>query len=69
VNIKQTKGIKCTGCGGRIPASESDIFLRKLDSEKLSFYHERCAGKMQAYMLANPTVWRITHRHIDEGMN
>jgi hypothetical protein len=55
VSIKQIKGIKCADCGGRIPASESDIVLRKLDSEKLRFYHERCAGSMQKFMLSNPT--------------
>jgi hypothetical protein len=69
----KTKGIRCSGCGARIPDSEPDVVLRKLDSGTSlpRYYHQRkrCAGKMQKYMLTHPDVWRVTHRHVDEGMN
>ena len=70
--MSSKKRITCSGCHRRISQSEPDLLLRKLGSDTFRrFYHqqERCAGKMHEYMLANPTVWRITTRSIDPEAN
>jgi hypothetical protein len=68
-----TKNIWCSGCHRRIPATEPDLVLRKFGEEKFTplYFHqrERCAGRMQERMLANPDVWRVTHRHVDGDRN
>jgi hypothetical protein len=66
------KRIKCAGCGRRIPDSVPDVMVRKLDQEhKRRFYHQKptCMGAAKALLLSDPTVWRITFRHIDPEAN
>jgi hypothetical protein len=67
---------KCSGCGRRIPRSEPDLILRRMDPDNPMrtalrlVYHERCwpsaAGRVSE---SPPALWRMTHRHIEAEAN
>jgi hypothetical protein len=62
---------RCAGCGRRIPRSEPDLILRRMDAEdptrtalKLVF-HERCKDAALERAASTPALWYMTHRYIE----
>jgi hypothetical protein len=56
---------QCVGCGQRIPRSERDVVLRRVDGTGQVFYHQRCLGGATA-MVEGPGDWQMIYRHIDQ---
>ena len=68
--MNTVKKIKCAACGKRVRDSEPDLVLRKYGSEKVHYYHTRCGSAAYKRVLAEgPDVWRLTVRHVEEGLN
>jgi hypothetical protein len=66
---------RCAGCGRRIPRSEPDLILRRMDADnptrtalKLA-YHERCKDAVLQRIVDTPALWRMTHRHVEAEAN
>ena len=64
---------KCAACHRRIPRSETDAVLRRVDgsgaSERRRFYHSRCIPKAVAKIQNSGEAWLLTVRHVDAEMN
>ena len=60
---------KCAACRRRIPRSESDAVLRRLDSERKRFYHSRCVPAALAKIQNSGEAWLLTVRHVDAEAN
>ena len=55
---------RCSGCKKRIPRSETDAVLRRLDSERKRYYLSRCIPAALARIRAGqPEAWLLTVRH------
>jgi hypothetical protein len=61
--------IRCSGCRKRIPESEPDVVLRRLEGGVRRYYHTRCTGAALKLVTETPAVWRMTVRHIEEMAN
>lgn len=62
--------IKCSGCGKRISNAEPDLMLQRFGSEKVRYYHYRCAGAAQQLITRSALdAWHLTNRYVDEVMN
>ncbi len=61
--------IKCAACKKRIPAHEPDVMLRRLDAERVRYYHTRCTEAALELVAGAPQVWVMTVRHIDMAAN
>jgi len=61
---------RCSACKKRIPRSETDTVLRRLDSERKRFYHSRfLPAALEKIQAGDPDAWILTFRHVDAGMN
>ena len=61
--------IRCAACKKRIPESEPDVELRRLDGEQRRYYHTRCTGAALGLVTEAPEVWLMTVRHVEEMAN
>jgi hypothetical protein len=66
---------RCAGCKKRIPKSEPDLILRRMDPDnpmrtalKL-VYHVRCQGAALERVSGTAALWRMTHRYIEAEAN
>ncbi len=71
-----TRVLRCAGCNKRIPPSEPDLILRRMDLENPTrtalrlVYHERCSGAaIERAANQPPALWRMTHRYIEAEAN
>jgi hypothetical protein len=61
---------RCAGCNRRIPRSEADAVLRRLDGELRRYYHTRCIPAALAKIQAGkPDAWQLTVRRVDAEAN
>jgi hypothetical protein len=61
--------IKCAACKKRIPESEPDVMLRRLDGDRRRYYHTRCTSAALELVTSAPEAWLMTVRHIEEMAN
>ena len=61
--------IRCAACKKRIPQSEPDIELRRLDGGRQRYYHTRCTGAALELVTQAPEVWIMSVRHVEELAN
>ncbi len=61
--------IKCAACKKRIPESDPDVMLRRLDAERVRYYHTRCTEAALELVAGAPEAWLMTVRHVDEALN
>jgi hypothetical protein len=61
--------IRCAACKKRIPESEPDVELRRLDGEQRRYYHTRCTAAALGLVTEVPEVWLMTVRHVEEMAN
>jgi hypothetical protein len=61
--------IKCAACKKRIPESEPDVVLRRLEGGVRRYYHTRCTAAALALVTEMPDAWRMTVRHVEEMAN
>jgi hypothetical protein len=61
--------IRCSACKKRIPDSEPDVVLRKLEGGTRRYYHTRCTGAALKLVTEVPDAWRMTVRHVEEMAN
>jgi len=65
--------VKCSACGRRIPSSEPDITLRRLDSERMRYYHQKqsCMQAALGFVEGHeePDVWVMTTRSVNAEAN
>ena len=61
--------IRCAACKKRIPESESDVELRRLDGEQRRYYHTRCTSAALRVVSGAPEVWIMSVRHVEEMAN
>jgi hypothetical protein len=64
--------VKCAACGKRIRDHEPDLVLRNLDDESARprYFHTRCGAAAYAVAIdADPALWRMTVRHVEEMAN
>jgi hypothetical protein len=61
--------IKCAACKKRIPESEPDVVLRRLEGGVSRYYHTRCTAAALELVTEMPDAWRMTVRHIEEMAN
>jgi hypothetical protein len=61
--------IKCAACRKRIPESEPDIVLRRLEGDVRRYYHTRCTGAALELVTETPDAWHMTVRHVEEMAN
>jgi hypothetical protein len=61
--------IKCAACKKRIPDSEPDVLLRRLDDERRRYYHTRCTGAALELVTNAQKAWLMTVRHVEERAN
>ncbi len=61
--------IRCAACKKRIPQSEPDVVLRRLDRERPRYYHTRCTPAALDLVAEAPEVWVMTMRHVEEMAN
>jgi len=57
---------KCAACKKRIPESEPDVVLRRLEDGARRYYHTRCTGAALELVTEAPDVWLMTVRHVEE---
>ena len=60
---------RCTSCGERIPRSEPDVILHRVDGTGQGYYHQRCQGAAYIMPMIEPGVWILTHRHVEAEAN
>jgi len=58
--------IKCAACKKRIPDSEPDVLLRRLDDERRRYYQTRCTGAALELVTKAQKAWLMTVRHVEE---
>lgn len=67
--------VKCAACEKRIPESEPDVMLRRLDApghtpgERVRYYHTRCTESALELAASAPEAWLMTVRHVQEALN
>ena len=61
--------IHCAACKKRIPESEPDVELRRLDGEQRRYYHTRCTAAALELVSGAPDVWIMGVRHVEEMAN
>ncbi len=67
--MSRTKN-KCTACKKRIPDHEPDIILRGLENGgRPRYYHTRCGEAAYTVAMDEPSVYRLTVRHVEEVAN
>lgn len=67
--MNTSKAIRCASCKKEIPDHESDVVLRRADTEERVFFHTSCAGGAMAMVMLEPDVWLMTVRHVDASRN
>lgn len=69
------KVIRCASCKKRIRPHEPDLVLEdvagqsSLGSGKPRYYHERCQSAARRLAMEQPSVYRLTVRHVDSSRN
>ena len=62
--------IKCASCKKRIPDHEPDIILRDLENGgRARYFHTRCGEAAYTAAMDEPSVYRLTVRHVEEVAN
>jgi hypothetical protein len=61
--------IKCAACGKRIPESEPDVVLRRIEGATRRYYHARFTAAALELVTEAPEAWLMTVRHIEEMAN
>ena len=61
--------IRCAACKKRIPQSEPDVVLRRLDGDLRRYYHTRCTAAALELVAEAPEVWIMSVRHVEEIAN
>ena len=63
--MRTAKGPQCTACKKRIRDHEPDLILRDLENGgRPRYYHTRCGGAAYATATEQPSVYRLTVRHV-----
>jgi len=66
---------RCAGCRKRIPRSEPDLILRRMDPDNPMrtalrlVYHVRCHVTALERAAATPALWHMTHRYVEAVAN
>jgi hypothetical protein len=61
--------IRCAACKKRIPSSEPDIVLRRLEGGVRRYYHTRCTRAALELVTEASEAWLMTVRHVEEMAN
>jgi hypothetical protein len=61
--------LRCASCKKRIPESEPDVVLRRLDGGRERYYHTRCTAAALKLVAEAPEVWIMSVRHVEEMAN
>jgi hypothetical protein len=62
--------IRCAACKKRIPDHEPDLILRGLENGgRPRYFHTRCGEAAYAAVMNEPSLYRLTVRHVEEAAN
>jgi hypothetical protein len=66
---RRKRGPRCAACHGRIPDHEPDYMLTDVETQRRTFYHERCVAKAYEKVTSAAAVHVLTHRYVEEMAN
>ncbi len=62
--------VRCSACKKRIADHEPDLILRDLENGgRPRYFHTRCGEAAYAAAMNEPSVYRLTVRHVEEVAN